>query len=161
MWGFGYCWKSIDFLQKIKNNNATCNFLVIVEFESKSIFKEWDTKNVYPVFFQTLEVQHNMFLEFLYLSEIPPRLLQARNQTWRSFYLTSFSSPQMYLVIFPEGTRYNPELKKVISDSQAFATKEGTATLSHVLPFVYCNVFWNEEKSSVRPFFSCFNPWEK
>ncbi|KAM9559809.1 uncharacterized protein ACWYII_015600 isoform 1-T1 [Salvelinus alpinus] len=30
----------------------------------------------------------------------------------------------MYLVIFPEGTRYNPELKKMISDSQAFATKE-------------------------------------
>lgn len=32
----------------------------------------------------------------------------------------------MYLVIFPEGTRYNPELKSVIADSQAFATKEGT-----------------------------------
>ncbi|XP_061087920.1 1-acyl-sn-glycerol-3-phosphate acyltransferase epsilon isoform X3 [Conger conger] len=30
----------------------------------------------------------------------------------------------MYLVIFPEGTRYNPELPKVISDSQAFAKKE-------------------------------------
>lgn len=33
---------------------------------------------------------------------------------------------QMYLVIFPEGTRYNPELKNVITDSQAFAAKEGT-----------------------------------
>lgn len=31
----------------------------------------------------------------------------------------------MYLVIFPEGTRYNPELQKVISASQAFACKEG------------------------------------
>ncbi|XP_055786502.1 1-acyl-sn-glycerol-3-phosphate acyltransferase epsilon-like isoform X1 [Salvelinus fontinalis] len=39
----------------------------------------------------------------------------------------------MYLVIFPEGTRYNPELKKMISDSQAFATKEGLAALDHVL----------------------------
>lgn len=36
--------------------------------------------------------------------------------------------PQMYLVIFPEGTRYNPELKNVIADSQAFAAKEGTGT---------------------------------
>nr|XP_046210229.1 1-acyl-sn-glycerol-3-phosphate acyltransferase epsilon-like isoform X2 [Oncorhynchus gorbuscha] len=39
----------------------------------------------------------------------------------------------MYLVIFPEGTRYNPELKKMISDSQDFATKEGLAALDHVL----------------------------
>lgn len=31
----------------------------------------------------------------------------------------------MYLVIFPEGTRYNPDLKNVIADSQAFAEKEG------------------------------------
>lgn len=36
--------------------------------------------------------------------------------------------PQMYLVIFPEGTRYNPELKSVIAESQAFAAKEGTST---------------------------------
>ncbi|XP_061087918.1 1-acyl-sn-glycerol-3-phosphate acyltransferase epsilon isoform X1 [Conger conger] len=39
----------------------------------------------------------------------------------------------MYLVIFPEGTRYNPELPKVISDSQAFAKKEGLAVLKHNL----------------------------
>ncbi|XP_021432180.2 1-acyl-sn-glycerol-3-phosphate acyltransferase epsilon [Oncorhynchus mykiss] len=39
----------------------------------------------------------------------------------------------MYLVIFPEGTRYNPELKKMISDSQAFSAKEGLAVLDHVL----------------------------
>nr|XP_033793854.1 1-acyl-sn-glycerol-3-phosphate acyltransferase epsilon [Geotrypetes seraphini] len=39
----------------------------------------------------------------------------------------------MYLVIFPEGTRYNPELPKVIADSQAFAAKEGLAVLKHVL----------------------------
>lgn len=32
----------------------------------------------------------------------------------------------MYLVIFPEGTRYNPEYKEVITESQAFAAKEGT-----------------------------------
>ncbi|TFK06798.1 protein FAM195B [Platysternon megacephalum] len=31
----------------------------------------------------------------------------------------------MYLVIFPEGTRYNPEMPKVIADSQLFADKEG------------------------------------
>lgn len=39
----------------------------------------------------------------------------------------------MYLVIFPEGTRYNPELPRVIADSQAFAKKEGLAVLKHVL----------------------------
>ncbi|GAB5570108.1 lysocardiolipin acyltransferase 1 [Prionailurus iriomotensis] len=39
----------------------------------------------------------------------------------------------MYLVIFPEGTRYNPELTKVISASQTFAAKEGLAVLKHVL----------------------------
>ncbi|XP_030627690.1 1-acyl-sn-glycerol-3-phosphate acyltransferase epsilon [Chanos chanos] len=45
---------------------------------------------------------------------------------------TELGAP-MYLVIFPEGTRYNPELKKVINDSQAFAAKEGLAVLKHVL----------------------------
>uniref|UniRef100_A0A8D1Z0P9 Phospholipid/glycerol acyltransferase domain-containing protein n=1 Tax=Sus scrofa TaxID=9823 RepID=A0A8D1Z0P9_PIG len=36
----------------------------------------------------------------------------------------------MYLVIFPEGTRYNPELTKVLSASQAFAAQK---VLKHVL----------------------------
>lgn len=45
---------------------------------------------------------------------------------------TRLSTP-MYLVIFPEGTRYNPELKKVISDSQVFAAKQGLAVLNHIL----------------------------
>ncbi|XP_042624348.1 1-acyl-sn-glycerol-3-phosphate acyltransferase epsilon-like isoform X1 [Cyprinus carpio] len=40
---------------------------------------------------------------------------------------------EMYLVIFPEGTRYNPELQKIINDSQDFAAKEGLAVLKHVL----------------------------
>ncbi|KAF6731523.1 1-acyl-sn-glycerol-3-phosphate acyltransferase epsilon [Oryzias melastigma] len=39
----------------------------------------------------------------------------------------------MYLVIFPEGTRYNPEIKSVIADSQAFAKKQGLAVLKHTL----------------------------
>ncbi|XP_006004807.1 1-acyl-sn-glycerol-3-phosphate acyltransferase epsilon isoform X2 [Latimeria chalumnae] len=39
----------------------------------------------------------------------------------------------MYLVIFPEGTRYNPEIPNIIADSQAFAKKEGLAMLKHVL----------------------------
>ncbi|XP_066236181.1 1-acyl-sn-glycerol-3-phosphate acyltransferase epsilon [Saccopteryx leptura] len=39
----------------------------------------------------------------------------------------------MYLVIFPEGTRYNPGLTEVISASQAFAAQEGLAVLKHVL----------------------------
>ncbi|XP_028843920.1 1-acyl-sn-glycerol-3-phosphate acyltransferase epsilon [Denticeps clupeoides] len=43
-----------------------------------------------------------------------------------------FGAP-MYLVIFPEGTRYNPELRSVISSSQAFASKEGLAVLNHTL----------------------------
>lgn len=46
--------------------------------------------------------------------------------TLNVFLFYPFVVPQMYLVIFPEGTRYNPELKNVITDSQAFATKEGT-----------------------------------
>lgn len=39
----------------------------------------------------------------------------------------------MYLVIFPEGTRYNPELTKVLSASQAFAAQKGLPVLKHVL----------------------------
>ncbi|MEE6476638.1 hypothetical protein FKM82_011154 [Ascaphus truei] len=39
----------------------------------------------------------------------------------------------MYLVVFPEGTRYNPEIPKVITDSQAFSMKEGLPVLKHVL----------------------------
>uniref|UniRef100_G1RY32 1-acylglycerol-3-phosphate O-acyltransferase 5 n=1 Tax=Nomascus leucogenys TaxID=61853 RepID=G1RY32_NOMLE len=39
----------------------------------------------------------------------------------------------MYLVIFPEGTRYNPEQTKVLSASQAFAAQRGLAVLKHVL----------------------------
>ncbi|RXM30761.1 1-acyl-sn-glycerol-3-phosphate acyltransferase epsilon [Acipenser ruthenus] len=45
---------------------------------------------------------------------------------------TKLGTP-MYLVIFPEGTRYNPELQKVISASQAFACKEGLAVLKNIL----------------------------
>ncbi|KAG2467051.1 PLCE acyltransferase, partial [Polypterus senegalus] len=50
---------------------------------------------------------------------------------WLPLYGWYFS--QMYLVIFPEGTRYNPELQKVILDSQAFARKEGLSVLNHIL----------------------------
>lgn len=39
----------------------------------------------------------------------------------------------MYLVIFPEGTRYNPEIPKVIADSQSFAEKEGKQKVIHSL----------------------------
>lgn len=39
----------------------------------------------------------------------------------------------MYLVIFPEGTRYNPELTTVLAASQAYAAQEGLAVLRHVL----------------------------
>ncbi|XP_026879300.2 1-acyl-sn-glycerol-3-phosphate acyltransferase epsilon [Electrophorus electricus] len=45
---------------------------------------------------------------------------------------TDLGTP-MYLVIFPEGTRYNPEIKEVISSSQAFAAKEGLAVLNNIL----------------------------
>lgn len=45
-----------------------------------------------------------------------------------------FVFPQMYLVIFPEGTRYNPELQNVIADSQAFAAKEGIG----MIEVIYC-----------------------
>lgn len=39
----------------------------------------------------------------------------------------------MYLVIFPEGTRFNPGLTKVLSASQAFAAQKGLPVLKHVL----------------------------
>ncbi|XP_053452639.1 1-acyl-sn-glycerol-3-phosphate acyltransferase epsilon isoform X1 [Nycticebus coucang] len=39
----------------------------------------------------------------------------------------------MYLVIFPEGTRYNPGQTKVLSTSQAFAAQQGLAVLKYVL----------------------------
>ncbi|XP_072490482.1 1-acyl-sn-glycerol-3-phosphate acyltransferase epsilon isoform X2 [Notamacropus eugenii] len=50
---------------------------------------------------------------------------------WLPLYGWYFS--QMYLVIFPEGTRYNPELTKVISASQIYAAEQGFAVLKHVL----------------------------
>uniref|UniRef100_UPI002020CEE0 1-acyl-sn-glycerol-3-phosphate acyltransferase epsilon n=1 Tax=Myodes glareolus TaxID=447135 RepID=UPI002020CEE0 len=39
----------------------------------------------------------------------------------------------MYLVIFPEGTRYNRTQTKVLSASQAFAAQRGLPVLKHVL----------------------------
>ena len=39
---------------------------------------------------------------------------------------------QMYLVIFPEGTRYNPELTKVLSASQAFAAQKGKQKMNYI-----------------------------
>nr|XP_004663222.1 1-acyl-sn-glycerol-3-phosphate acyltransferase epsilon [Jaculus jaculus] len=39
----------------------------------------------------------------------------------------------MYLVIFPEGTRYNPVQTKLLAASQAFAAQRGLAVLKHVL----------------------------
>ncbi|XP_073911396.1 1-acyl-sn-glycerol-3-phosphate acyltransferase epsilon isoform X1 [Castor canadensis] len=39
----------------------------------------------------------------------------------------------MYLVIFPEGTRYNPGHTKLLSASQAFAAQQGLPVLKHVL----------------------------
>ncbi|KAM5264191.1 1-acyl-sn-glycerol-3-phosphate acyltransferase epsilon [Ctenodactylus gundi] len=39
----------------------------------------------------------------------------------------------MYLVIFPEGTRYNPGQTKLLSASQAYAAQHGLPVLKHVL----------------------------
>ncbi|XP_077991776.1 1-acyl-sn-glycerol-3-phosphate acyltransferase epsilon-like [Glandiceps talaboti] len=39
----------------------------------------------------------------------------------------------LWLVIFPEGTRYNPELQGVIEKSQGFAYMNGLTVLNHVL----------------------------
>ncbi|MEE6476640.1 hypothetical protein FKM82_011154 [Ascaphus truei] len=49
------------------------------------------------------------------------------------FFFQHYTGVQMYLVVFPEGTRYNPEIPKVITDSQAFSMKEGLPVLKHVL----------------------------
>ncbi|XP_059501567.1 1-acyl-sn-glycerol-3-phosphate acyltransferase epsilon isoform X2 [Stegostoma tigrinum] len=38
-----------------------------------------------------------------------------------------------YLVIFPEGTRYNPDNPEVIAASQAYAHKEGLPALKHAM----------------------------
>ncbi|MBZ3883293.1 1-acyl-sn-glycerol-3-phosphate acyltransferase epsilon [Sciurus carolinensis] len=39
----------------------------------------------------------------------------------------------MYLVIFPEGTRYNPGQTELLSANQAFAAQQGLPVLKHVL----------------------------
>ncbi|XP_032876571.1 1-acyl-sn-glycerol-3-phosphate acyltransferase epsilon isoform X1 [Amblyraja radiata] len=43
------------------------------------------------------------------------------------------SGAPIYLVIFPEGTRYNPDYPQVIAASQAYARKEGLPELRHVM----------------------------
>ncbi|XP_062894987.1 1-acyl-sn-glycerol-3-phosphate acyltransferase epsilon [Mobula hypostoma] len=43
------------------------------------------------------------------------------------------SGTPTYLVIFPEGTRYNPDHPQVIAASQAYARKEGLPELRHVM----------------------------
>ncbi|XP_070789051.1 1-acyl-sn-glycerol-3-phosphate acyltransferase epsilon-like [Pituophis catenifer annectens] len=48
-------------------------------------------------------------------------------------YIQMKAKTPMYLVIFPEGTRYSPALRKLIADSQAYAEKEGLTVLKHVL----------------------------
>lgn len=62
----------------------------------------------------------------------PIRRPQYERLDWALSFITCVFFPQMYLVIFPEGTRYNPELKNVIADSQAFAAKEGTVMAAAV-----------------------------
>ncbi|XP_062054825.1 1-acyl-sn-glycerol-3-phosphate acyltransferase epsilon isoform X2 [Lepus europaeus] len=47
--------------------------------------------------------------------------------------LYGFYLSQMYLVIFPEGTRYNPERTEVLLASQTFAAQQGLPVLKHVL----------------------------
>ncbi|PVD23299.1 hypothetical protein C0Q70_16565 [Pomacea canaliculata] len=39
----------------------------------------------------------------------------------------------MWMVVFPEGTRFNPDLKNVIKSSQEFARQQGVKELDHVL----------------------------
>ncbi|XP_069741325.1 1-acyl-sn-glycerol-3-phosphate acyltransferase epsilon isoform X2 [Narcine bancroftii] len=43
------------------------------------------------------------------------------------------SDTPTYLVIFPEGTRYNPDYPQLIAASQAYARKEGLSELRHVM----------------------------
>lgn len=45
------------------------------------------------------------------------------------------SAPQMYLVIFPEGTRYNPEQSEVLLASQTFAAQQGKSSLIEEIVF--------------------------
>ncbi|KAL8598556.1 hypothetical protein ACOMHN_051344 [Nucella lapillus] len=39
----------------------------------------------------------------------------------------------MWMVVFPEGTRYNPDYKEVIEKSRVYSRQHGTPELSHVL----------------------------
>ena len=65
----------------------------------------------------------------------------AFSNIWGSFQLTLlYFALQMYLVIFPEGTRYNPELKNVITSSQEFASKEGMQIWKKLLFYPLCNL---------------------
>lgn len=41
----------------------------------------------------------------------------------------------MYLVIFPEGTRYNPEQSEVLLASQTFAAQQGKSSLIEEIVF--------------------------
>lgn len=47
-------------------------------------------------------------------------------------YIYNTLHPQVWMVIFPEGTRMNPELPDVIENSKQFAKDQGIPIYSHV-----------------------------
>lgn len=49
------------------------------------------------------------------------------------FKFLSIHCLQIWLVIFPEGTRYNVNNKKVIEESQNFAAEQGKAFIKNYL----------------------------
>ncbi|XP_058440838.1 1-acyl-sn-glycerol-3-phosphate acyltransferase epsilon isoform X4 [Marmota monax] len=63
---------------------------------------------------------------------LPARIYQAVDdrlywvyQSTVLFFFENYTGVQMYLVIFPEGTRYNPGQTKLLSASQTFAVQQG------------------------------------
>ena len=39
----------------------------------------------------------------------------------------------MWMVVFPEGTRFNPELKEVIKKSQEYSRQQGTMMIGTIV----------------------------
>uniref|UniRef100_A0A8D2GXF4 1-acylglycerol-3-phosphate O-acyltransferase 5 n=1 Tax=Urocitellus parryii TaxID=9999 RepID=A0A8D2GXF4_UROPR len=71
---------------------------------------------------------------------LPARIYQAVDdrlywvyQSTVLFFFENYTGVQMYLVIFPEGTRYNPGQTKLLSASQTFAAQQGLPVLKYVL----------------------------
>ena len=44
------------------------------------------------------------------------------------------------MVVFPEGTRYNPEMTAVVEKSKSFAIEQGTALIKILITYQTCKM---------------------